>query len=96
MTSNKNALTQNYQLTVSGGNDKTTFLTSFNYFNQEGVIKASEMKKYAFRANIDHKISSTINLGLSLTMTKVDNNRVGNSVLQFPFDYAIEFACDAR
>ena len=67
---------------ISGGNDKTTFLTSFNYFNQEGVIKASEMKKYAFRANIDHKISSTINLGLSLTMTKVDNNRVGNSVLQ--------------
>mgnify|MGYP002298515137 CR=1 FL=1 len=82
LTSNKNALTQNYQLTVSGGNDKTTFLASFNYFNQEGVIKASEMKKYAFRANIDHKISSTINLGLSLTMTKVDNNRVGNSVLQ--------------
>ena len=82
LTSNKNALTQNYQLTVSGGNDKTTFLTSFNYFDQEGVIKASEMKKYAFRANIDHKISSTINLGLSLTMTKVDNNRVGNSVLQ--------------
>lgn len=64
MTSNKNALTQNYQLTVSGGNDKTTFLTSFNYFNQEGVIKASEMKKYAFRANIDHKISSTIKSGI--------------------------------
>ncbi len=82
MTSNKNALTQNYQLTVSGGNDKTTFLTSFNYFNQEGIIKATEMGKYAFRANIDHKISSTINIGLALTMTKVDNNRVGNSVLR--------------
>ena len=26
LTSNKNALTQNYQLTVSGGNDKTTFV----------------------------------------------------------------------
>ena len=48
------------------------------------------MKKYAFRANIDHKISSTINLGLSLTMTKVDNNRVGNSVLQSRLDYATE------
>lgn len=82
LTSNNHALTQNYQLSISGGNDKTTFLTSFNYFNQEGVVKATEMKKYAFRANIDHKISSTINLGLSLTMTKVDNNRVGNSVLQ--------------
>lgn len=82
LTSSTNALTQNYQLAVSGGNEKTTFLTSFNYFDQEGVIKATEMKKYAFRANIDHKISSTIDLGLSLTMTKVDNNRVGNSVLQ--------------
>ena len=61
---------------------RRSFLTSFNYFNQEGVIKASEMKKYAFRTNIDHKISSTINFGLNLTMTKVDNNRVGNSVLQ--------------
>jgi TonB-linked SusC/RagA family outer membrane protein len=81
LTSNDNALTQNYQLTVSGGNEKTTFLTSFNYFDQEGVIKSTEMNKYAFRANIDHKISSTLDLGLSLTMTKVDNNRVGNSVL---------------
>lgn len=82
LTSNENALTQNYQLTISGGNEKTTFLTSFNYFNQEGVIKATDMQKYAFRANIDHKVSSTINLGLSLTMTKVDNNRVGNAVLE--------------
>ena len=81
LTSNDNALTQNYQVSISGGNDKTSFLTSFNYFNQEGVVKATEMEKYAFRANIDHKISSTINFGLNLTMTKVDNNRVGNSIL---------------
>ena len=46
LTSNKNALTQNYQVSISGGNEKTTFLTSFNYFNQEGVIKETEMKKY--------------------------------------------------
>lgn len=82
LTSNKNALTQNYQVTISGGNEKTTFLTSFNYFDQDGIVKATEMKKYAFRANVDHKISSTIDFGLSLTMTKVDNNRVGNSILQ--------------
>jgi len=81
LTTNDNALTQNYQLTISGGYEKTTFLTSFNYYNQEGVIKATDMKKYAFRTNIDHKISDTIDMGLSLTMTRVDNNRVGNSVL---------------
>ena len=90
LTSNKNALTQNYQLTVSGGNDKTTFLTSFNYFNQEGVIKASEMKKYAFRANIDHKISSTIKSGIKSDDDETSTiTVVGNSVLTVPFDYAI-------
>lgn len=82
LTSNSDAIMQNYQLAISGGNDKTTFLTSFNYFDQEGIIKATEMKKYAFRTNIDHNISSKLKLGLSLTLTKVDNNRVGNSVLK--------------
>jgi len=81
LTKNKNALLQNYQLTVSGGNDKTTFLTSFNLYDQKGTIKETDMKKIAFRANLDHKISSTIRMGINLTMTKVDNNRVGNNVL---------------
>lgn len=81
LTKHKNALLQNYQLTISGGNDKTTFLTSFNLYDQQGTIKATDMKKLAFRANLDHKISSTIRMGVNLTLTKVDNNLVGNSVL---------------
>ena len=81
LTRNKNALLQNYQITISGGNDKTTFLTSFNLYDQKGTIKATDMNKFAFRANLDHKISSTMHMGVNLTITKVDNNRVGNSVL---------------
>lgn len=81
LTKNKNALMQNYQLTVSGGNEKTTFLTSFNIYDQKGTIKATDMRKFAFRANLDHQVSSTIRVGLNLTLTKVDNNMVGNSVL---------------
>ena len=81
MTANDNALTQNYQLSISGGNENTTFLTSFNYYDQEGIIKATEMQKYSLRSNINHKISSTINFGLNLTLTKVDNNRAGLATL---------------
>lgn len=81
LTRNKNALLQNYQLTVSGGNEKSTFLTSFNIYDQKGTIKATDMKKFAFRANLEHKISSTMRMGVNLTLTKVDNNRVGNAVL---------------
>ncbi|MDR2918795.1 MAG: TonB-dependent receptor [Tannerella sp.] len=81
LTKNKNALLQNYQLTISGGNDKTTFLTSFNIYDQKGTIKATDMQKYAFRANLDHKISFSLHMGLNLTMTQVNNNRAGNDVL---------------
>lgn len=81
LTKNKNALLQNYQLTVSGGNEKSTFLTSFNIYDQKGTIRATDMKKFAFRANLEHKISATMRMGVNLTLTKVDNNRVGNSVL---------------
>ncbi|WP_234998021.1 TonB-dependent receptor [Parabacteroides sp. Marseille-P3160] len=81
LTANENALVQNYQLSLSGGNENTTFLTSFNYFDQEGIIKSTDMKKYSFRTNLNHKVSSSINLGLNLTMTKVDNNRSGLATL---------------
>jgi TonB-linked SusC/RagA family outer membrane protein len=81
LTANGNALVQNYQLSVSGGNDKTSFLASFNIFDQEGIIKATDMQKMAFRGNIDHAISSTIKAGINLNLTKVDNDRAGNHVL---------------
>jgi TonB-linked SusC/RagA family outer membrane protein len=81
LTANKDALIQNYQLSVSGGNDRTSFLTSFNVFNQEGIIKATDMQKFAFRTNINHSISSTIKAGMNLNLTRVNNDRVGNHVL---------------
>jgi TonB-linked SusC/RagA family outer membrane protein len=81
LTANGNALVQNYQLSISGGSDKTSFLASFNVFDQEGIIKATDMQKFAFRANIDHAVSSTIKAGINLNLTKVDNNRAGNNVL---------------
>ncbi|MDR0574515.1 MAG: TonB-dependent receptor [Tannerella sp.] len=82
LMANENALVQNYQLSISGGNDKTSFLASFNIFNQEGIIKATDMKKFAFRTNIDHAVSSTIKAGINLNLVKVDNDRAGNNVLE--------------
>lgn len=34
----RNGSHQNYQLSVSGGNDRTKFYTSAAYTNQEGII----------------------------------------------------------
>lgn len=67
---------QNHQLSVTGGNNKTQFALGANYFNQEGVIKNSDYKRYALRANLDHKISDHFKVGTSLYYTVTNENRI--------------------
>jgi TonB-linked SusC/RagA family outer membrane protein len=62
--------TKSTQLSVSGGNDKTSFYLSGSFFDQNGVIIANSMRKYSFRANVDHKISDIVKVGTSLSYNK--------------------------
>ncbi len=62
---NNSAGIQNHELSVSGGNDKSTFYSSFGYFDQEGVI-ATEISNYSritVRLNSDHKVKSWLRFG---------------------------------
>lgn len=65
---------QNYQLTFSGGDDKTKYAVSGNYFDQEGIIKGSEFSRGSLRVNLDRKINSRMNIGTSLTSTRSKND----------------------
>ena len=42
---------QQHQITLSGGGDKTTFLVSGNYLNQNGIVNNSGFKRYILRTN---------------------------------------------
>ncbi|MDP2338805.1 MAG: SusC/RagA family TonB-linked outer membrane protein [Bacteroidota bacterium] len=81
-----NAPIQNYQLSVSGGDEKTQFLTSVNYYKQVGIIKATDMDRFSFRANLDQKISKTLKYGISLSIAQVNSNRAGTSALESMMD----------
>lgn len=70
------AKTSNYNLSVSGGNDKTTFFTSFGIFNQEGIIKTSEYDQYSYRLKVNHKINSFIQLNTNLSMVLTDRDLI--------------------
>ena len=58
---------QNYQLSSSGGTDNVRYYISGNYQDQEGIVINSGYKKYAFRTNIDAKVSDRIHVGLRLS-----------------------------
>jgi TonB-dependent SusC/RagA subfamily outer membrane receptor len=60
-----------HNLSVSGGDENTTFFSSLNYFNQEGVLKNSGIKKYIARVNLERKFGSKVVLGINLNTSVV-------------------------
>ncbi len=53
----RTAVTQNYDLSVSGGNESTTFLASFRYQDDQGILKESMSETYNWRLKVDTKIN---------------------------------------
>ncbi|GAB3970292.1 TonB-dependent receptor [Spirosoma terrae] len=72
----RKALIQNHQISVTTGNNKTQVALGANYFSQAGIIKNTDYNRYAFRANIDHKINDRFKVGTSLYYTVTGENRV--------------------
>jgi TonB-dependent starch-binding outer membrane protein SusC len=57
---------QSHQLSASGGTDKTTFYTSFGYYNEEGITINTGIKRYTGRLNVSHA-ENRVKLGVNLT-----------------------------
>lgn len=52
----------NSSVSVSGGNEKTKFAISASYFDQEGVVRNSDYKRFTTSMNITHDINKYISL----------------------------------
>lgn len=63
---------QSHQLSVSGGNEASTYAISGGYFKQDGIIIGSGFDRYSIRANLDNKVNSWFKLGTSIGFTKTD------------------------
>ncbi|UOR03652.1 TonB-dependent receptor [Hymenobacter aerilatus] len=53
----------NLNATVSGGNERGRFLTSFGYHNREGLLLNTNLKRYTLRLKSDYDISPKITVG---------------------------------
>jgi TonB-dependent starch-binding outer membrane protein SusC len=61
---------QNHQLSFSGGQNKTNYYFSGNYFNQTGIIIGSAFKRYSFRFNLDQQVKTWLRAGIAANATK--------------------------
>jgi len=74
----QNGLTQNYEVAVSGGNEKTNFNLSLGTMYDQGLLKNDKMDRYNVKSNIDHKISDKLKVGTSILYTYKNNDQRTN------------------
>lgn len=67
------AFSQDYNVTVSGGDDKGSYMYSGGYTDQQGVIVNSFYKRYTARANNNRKINKFLELGANISFASSDN-----------------------
>lgn len=88
----QNKLSQNHQLGLSGGNERTQYSLSLGYRDDQGLIKTSYLKRYSARFTVDDQVKSWLKIGGTLaynnqTERLVDiNDAVARQIVEdFPF-----------
>ncbi len=76
----QNGLTQNYELSISGGSENTNFNLALGTMFDEGLLKNDKMNRYNTRLNLDHKINNMFKVGANLMFTYRDHDARQNSV----------------
>jgi len=71
----RTGIAQNHNLAFSGGSAQTQYRASLNYFDQQGVIWGSGIKRYQGRLNANHDaFTGKLRLALNLTASRVLND----------------------
>ncbi|MFO7825912.1 MAG: TonB-dependent receptor [Cyclobacterium sp.] len=72
----RQAITQNYQLGLTGGNEKDTYGIYVNHRNEEGLMRGSYLKRYAGRFVFDSQIKDWLKVGGTLSYTDQKESQV--------------------
>ena len=70
------ALTHDYNLTVSGGDEDTRYLVAGNYLNQDGIIIESNFKRAGLKFNLDQNFGDRAKFGINTNLTRTINDAV--------------------
>lgn len=79
----RNAPIQSYQLSFSGGTDKTQYLVSGGYFDQDGIVVNTDFKRYSFRTNLNTQVTDRFSVGTNLMYAYTGGNTVNTGLQQF-------------
>ena len=65
----RTGLKMQHGISVSGGSDKTQYLVSTSYYDEQGIIKTSGYKRFNARVNINTLLAKWLNLTANISFT---------------------------
>lgn len=71
---NSSAASRQYDISATGGNEKTNYYASLGYFKQDGVNTGSAMDRVTGRVNIGTFLTDKLNFSNNLTTSKTKQN----------------------
>lgn len=81
-----------YQVSFSGGSDKTSYYVSGNYYDQQGVVPSSTFSRYSARINLNSEVKKWLTVGVNTNVSRKafmgetgfwDGSGASNSILGY-------------
>jgi TonB-linked SusC/RagA family outer membrane protein len=64
----------NYELSASGGTERSTFRVSASLTNQSTIVSKADFKRYGFKADITNKATDKLSFGTSISLSSFEQN----------------------
>ncbi|WP_028298580.1 SusC/RagA family TonB-linked outer membrane protein [Olivibacter sitiensis] len=74
----QNGRITDFDLSLSGGNQKTKYFFSGAYNKTDGIIRSNDLDRISSRINVSHELSSKFTAGANLSFSRTGINRVSN------------------
>jgi len=69
-----NAFRHEHQLSVNGGTEKTKYMFSLGYLNEDGILINTGFQRYNARANINTEVNKWMKTGLNVSLSNSTQN----------------------
>ena len=70
----KNGLRQEYNISIKGGSEKTSFYASLNYLDDDSYLRNSNFKRYTGRLKVDNQTASWLKTGFNMAYAQTTTN----------------------
>ena len=75
----RDAPIQNHELSVAGGDDKSRYLISGNYFDQQGTVLNTGFKRYSGRINYERNVTDRLKVAVNVFGSRAVEDKLSGS-----------------